>query len=38
LSQLLAQLDDCLELCSRERSFTLPAAARGYLGEKGISK
>lgn len=38
LSQLLAQLDDCLELCSRERSFTLPAAARGYLGEKGTSK
>lgn len=38
LSQLLTQLDDCLDLCSRERSFTLPAAARSYIGEKGKSK
>lgn len=38
LSQLLAQINDCMELCSRERSFTLPAAARGYIGDKGTSK
>lgn len=38
LSQLLSQLDHCIELCSRERPFTLPAAARGYLGDKNRSK
>lgn len=38
LSQLLAQIDNCLELCSRERPFSFPAAARGYIGDKNTSK